>query len=932
MGLVLMVVLFFSMLPSGIDYGIKRYLIDQGADQVTLEDVDFNPISGRMTLTNLSVTIGAQTVLKIPEATFKIEWTPFIRKRFVLERFTISETELVIEELENGNWLIGGIIIERKKEPAGPAAWNFSFQEVIAKNCNIKFISAHLASDLAIEEAKISRLTSWLYEDNARLEFSGQLNDARLQLQLDMSPFGSETAVAGRIKLDGLNLGAFGQLLQSKLKMLEGRLDLDLQIETRQTADGAFSHHQKGTVKFQQIQTQIADLTLAKDGLAWDGAIGLDIPKSKGPLSISANGQLNGSKLTLGIENKNLRVQQNNFNWQGKINFTQNKTGRKINSDSQISLVGLEMDSPALNLAEEKLSWQGAIEFSSSAKTEDQKIIADGTLDGNHLQVSLPGRNLKLEHQGLSWKGRLDSGENTDFSSLKAQANVIISNIQILHSETDQRLLNTQRFDLQSVKVESLNNISISGLVLSGLELLPDLKSETSSIPDDTPLRIQEVNLKGARLSQQNDLAIEAIQLKALQVFLQRDSQGNLPAIDKLNAIQGDVSSKDQTQRPASDTAAKAQSGKFGFRIGQFDITEESGLWFRDESVAPKFDIDLSILEARLSNIDNRQPEQPASVKLLISDNENARLSIDGTLQPFAEKLSLNWIGKIEAMELPPLSPYVIQNTGYRFVSGEMEVDMPVKISQNQLDGKIDLILYNPTVERVKSEPPPKEQQGKIQISMPLDSALKLLRDNQKNVRLNVPISGDINDPKFSIADTVNKVLVKTLQTSALSYLKFMLGPYGIGIAVAEQAIKGAGKIRLNPILFAPGSAELDGAAIDYTQRVAAVLKEHPAAQASVCGVATEIDRAAMGGSPTPQVGGEGTAPKDDKDIKTQSHNEPDISETTDAALLALAKKRTEVIENQLVNHHAIAAKRIIACKPKIDESTEAKPRVDLDI
>jgi hypothetical protein len=49
---------------------------------------------------------------------------------------------------------------------------------------------------------------------------------------------------------------------------------------------------------------------------------------------------------------------------------------------------------------------------------------------------------------------------------------------------------------------------------------------------------------------------------------------------------------------------------------------------------------------------------------------------------------------------------------------------------------------------------------------MSLDSALKLLRDKQNDVRLSIPISGNISDPKFSVADAVNKVLAKTLQSS----------------------------------------------------------------------------------------------------------------------------------------------------------------------
>ena len=81
-------------------------------------------------------------------------------------------------------------------------------------------------------------------------------------------------------------------------------------------------------------------------------------------------------------------------------------------------------------------------------------------------------------------------------------------------------------------------------------------------------------------------------------------------------------------------------------------------------------------------------------------------------------------------------------------------------------------------------------------------------------------------------------------------------------------------------------------------------MKEYPAVQVSVCGVATESDRAAMSGNRS----------------------------TDDAALLELAKNRTERISNQLEKLHGIAAKRIIACEPEIDSSAAAMPRANLQI
>ena len=921
-GLILVGVLFYIMLPVGIDYGIESYLKDQGADQVSLADVSFNPITGRLTLKGLTVIIDAQTVLQIPEATLKLQWTPFVRKRFVLERFAISDTELIVKELEDGNWQIGGITLPREKEPAEPSAWDFGLQQVTIQNSIIKLVSSQLTSEVKIEQAQVSKMTSWMPESSARLEFTGQLNGANLGLQMDVSPFGSEIAASGRIGLQGLPLEPFVPLLQPHLKTLEGRLDIDVNIDTRLNADGGLNHHQKGSVKLHQIRTRMADMNLAKESLDWNGAIRVNIGESSKALKIIADGQLNGSGLKLEIENENLAVQQKNFNWKGKIDFKQDKTRQNLKADGQIGLADLKIESPQFSLTEEKLTWQGPVQVSSTAGTEGQGIIADGMLSGEHLQVDLPGRKLKVEHRGLLWKGRLDFSRPGDFNSLKAAADFSLKDIGILHAETSQRLLNLNGIDLQAIRVESPDKISVSGIVLKELAMLSDPETEPSSAADLSALRIQEVAVKNVRLSQQKELAIETINLKAVKGLFHRHRDGKLAAIERWNAIQGDIFPAAQADQTATDTAAGDKTGAFKFRIGQVDISGDSELQFKDDSVDPAFSMDLKILEAHLSELDNNRPEQPASVKLLLSDKKDGRLSLNGTLQPFSEKLSLDWVAKIVALDLPPLSPYVIQSTGYRFTSGEMQADVPVKINQNQLEGKIGLVLYNPKVEEVKAEGEQSEE-GKIKLSMSLDSALKVMRDKQNNVRLNIPVSGDISDPKFSVADAVNKVLAKTLQKSALTYVKFMLGPYGIGIAAAEQLIGSSSNFKLNPIQFSPGSDQLDEAAIDYLERVAAILKEHPKVQVVVCGVATESDRASLIESPSTAARAQPESSKDDN-----SDNE----NSTDAGLLELAENRSERIKEQLVKVNEIASNRIIDCESQIDKNTEARPRADLEI
>ena len=56
-----------------------------------------------------------------------------------------------------------------------------------------------LSSDLEIKQAKISKVSSWIPERKARLEFEGQLNEGNLQIQMELSPFGDDLTAAGRI-------------------------------------------------------------------------------------------------------------------------------------------------------------------------------------------------------------------------------------------------------------------------------------------------------------------------------------------------------------------------------------------------------------------------------------------------------------------------------------------------------------------------------------------------------------------------------------------------------------------------------------------------------------------------------------------------------------------------------------------------------------
>ena len=139
--------------------------------------------------------------------------------------------------------------------------------------------------------------------------------------------------------------------------------------------------------------------------------------------------------------------------------------------------------------------------------------------------------------------------------------------------------------------------------------------------------------------------------------------------------------------------------------------------------------------------------------------------------------------------------------------------------------------------------------------------------------------------------------------------------------------------IRLKPVDFQPSASDLDPAAMEYLDKVAAILKEKKDLRPRLCGWATESDRT----GPRAAAAKNSTAPSSSEPLETKSApgRQTAASEDTrlplgDEAILALAERRANRIKDILVSQHGIKNKRIFICKPEIDEHPEAKPRVEI--
>ena len=1019
LGLALFGTLLLIAMPFGIEYGFKRYLLSQGVEQANVEDVDFNPFTQRLVVKNLTVKVDAEQVLNVSEAGFTLSWFPFFRKRFVLEKVDLSNSTITVEEMPDGRWRIGGFLPTLSEDESTAPSWGFGLAELQIQNSLVKLRSAQLTTELKIEQARLTRLRSWLPDQKARLEFKGQINEGALQFQGDFTTFGSATTVDGALKLQGLTLTPFAQLISADPSTLQGRLVSDVRIQTQYSSEKGLDLDQKGRLAITQARLRFGDLELAdenltwdgsvqvklpaasailqvtvagklegkggfvnptpdklafqhnglgwngkfvldrnteetdldfdgaltiekfkmatpqlnldEEGLLWDGSVRIKIPNSPDALFITAAGKIGGKEASLDSPSANFKLQSIGLDWNGEFAFDAKGEATDIKLDGGIRFAKIEVATPDVLLAEEDLGWSGDLQLLLPENSAAQRLTSDGSLESRRQRIVLARENLNLANENLSWKGRFNCGLKDFTAGLNAEGDLSLTDLAITAAPNKLKLLASKAVNLKSIKADADTQLSVATVKITGL----DLVGQAGSPQKDSLFSASEVQVDTVKLERLKMLSIESARIVAAKGVLHHKNDGRWRYIDDLAAFMADSGSSAQ-KKPSpnravekAQTPAKEEDVEFGIRIGSLEIVGDSVVHLEDETVSPTFSTEVRLNEARVTDINSEKPDQASPVSLVAESRKYTRLKLQGDVQPFGERISMDLKAKIKAVELPPLSSYAVKTLGYHLISGEMDADIDLKITAGKLQGESDLKFYNPIVEAVD----PEKMKSEAGRPIPLQSALEVLRDNDNDVRLKIPISGDVSDPEFSISDAINQALIKGLSMATLSYMKYMLGPYGMAIGIVELGAKigsnALSGIRLKPVDFQPGASDLDPAAMEYLEKVAAILKQKKDLRLRLCGWATESDRTGPRGAaaekPAAPFGAEKSVP-DGQIVAPKDDHFP----LSNAAMLALAEQRANRIEDILVSRHGIKDKRIFICNPEIDEHPGAKPRVEI--
>ena len=309
---------------------------------------------------------------------------------------------------------------------------------------------------------------------------------------------------------------------------------------------------------------------------------------------------------------------------------------------------------------------------------------------------------------------------------------------------------------------------------------------------------------------------------------------GNSLSIDKINLLQpyarfminddrttnvDDLLIPQPADSGAKSTAKSGASNEkpLGIRIGQIAINDGSAN-FADFSLTPNFATAIQQLNGQIGTIDSRQAK-PASVDIKGKVDRYAPVTIKGSVNPFDPMAALDIATSFKRVELTTLTPYSGKFAGFRIRKGRLNLDLHYVITKGQLKAENKVVVEQLQLgEKVDSADA---------VDLPIRLAIALLKDTDGKISIELPVTGDLNNPQFSVMPIVWQTLRNLVVRAATAPFKFIGG-----------LVTGGGAQDLGNVSFAAGSSALSKDAESALDSLAKALKERPALRLEIEGTA----------------------------------------------------------------------------------------------
>ena len=245
----------------------------------------------------------------------------------------------------------------------------------------------------------------------------------------------------------------------------------------------------------------------------------------------------------------------------------------------------------------------------------------------------------------------------------------------------------------------------------------------------------------------------------------------------------------------------------FPIKIGQINLRNMSAM-MTDRSVTPSVSVGLETLSGTISGLSSEELAR-ADVDLVGTLTGGTKMAITGKINPLIEDRYSDVAMTFSNFNLITVSPYSAKYAGYELSKGNLSFDLTYSISQSELDGQNKVTIDQLTLgEKVESEDA---------VNLPIPLAISLLKDPDGAIKIDLPVSGNLNDPEFGIGKVVWGAIGNIISKLVTSPFRMLGG-----------LIPGGADLDISFIAFEPGVTILDDEDKEKLDVLAKAMAERP--------------------------------------------------------------------------------------------------------
>lgn len=491
------------------------------------------------------------------------------------------------------------------------------------------------------------------------------------------------------------------------------------------------------------------------------------------------------SKNSLKIQNKELEVSLSNLASKNDIISLENANIKNSVISFKDEKSSISLDANALNINLDSFNSKDKdLELKKASVVIPKVTFKDSKNSLKILASSLnmETQSLNLNNSNLKLKKAKAKTSSLKFNDLKNEMDINTKNINLIATDTSfvNEKLKIAILSLSKPTISIIDNKNDKSILAKNIVVkLNDINNYKDSL-SISKLNLHEPDLRIKDKRTKTDIFAKNIYLNVRKISNKKNklkivsSSINKPYVSiilgKQNSKTKDEKAKKVEEKKVLKVRKKSKEKKsFQFDIGPVNI-KDMKMTFEDKNLPIPFKTDITKLNGKFSRL-NSNSSKPTKLNLEGKVDKYGYTKITGTVDINDIKLLTDTNLLFKNIAVKNFTPYSGKFVGREIDSGKLNLDLKYNIKKSDLKAQnsviIDKIKFGKTVKSPEAA------------NLPLELAIALLEDSDGIIDINLPVTGNVDDPQFSIAPIVWKAffnLIMKAVTSPFSLLGALLG------------------------------------------------------------------------------------------------------------------------------------------------------------